>query len=577
MPAVMDAYERRFASLPDGGASLGASSVGVDTFRPLHSAFLGHAARAPACPALTLGKRTISYGEMDRLARLWAGVLTRCAGARPARVGVFASRSEVSYIGVLAALYAGAGFVPLNRKFPVERTRSMVLRADLDVILADVESARQLPMILAGLPKVPSVVLPGGGAAASGASLGVPVVGPDELEVAAPLQELPRVAPDDLAYLLFTSGSTGAPKGVPVLQRNVRAFLDVNRARYDFGPEDRFSQTFDQTFDLSVFDLFMAWECGASVCVPQPLEVLAPLRFIQTQGVTVWFSVPSVVAGLLKRGSLAPGSLPDLRWSLFCGEGLPREAAERWQAAAPRSTVENLYGPTELTIACSAYRWRGAASLGECVQDLVPIGDPYPGLVPLVVDGGLEEVPDGEPGELCIAGPQTFPGYWRAPELDDARFFERRGEDGRTHRFYRTGDLVVRRACGYVYLGRNDQQVKIGGHRVELGEVEAAFRKAGCVQVTALGWPDAARPEGIVVAISAGSDPAGVTAHVQQQLPAYMMPRVVRVVDPMPLNANGKVDRAALRETLVELLRVVDPDEEPTQPRPDGWAGAQLS
>jgi non-ribosomal peptide synthetase component F len=151
----------------------------------------------------------------------------------------------------------------------------------------------------------------------------------------------------------------------------------------------------------------MAWESGATVCSMEPIELLAPFRFLEEHRITLWFSVPSVAALLINRGALVPGSMPTLRWSLFCGEGLPRATAEAWQAAAPQSTLENLYGPTELTIACAAYRWDPIESPVECIHDLVPIGDIYPGLSHLAIDEQLREVSPGEVGELCVAGPQT--------------------------------------------------------------------------------------------------------------------------------------------------------------------------
>jgi amino acid adenylation domain-containing protein len=363
-----------------------------------------------------------------------------------------------------------------------------------------------------------------------------------DLAAATPLERLPEVAPDDLAYLLFTSGSTGAPKGVPVTHGNVRAFLDVNQERYRLTPEDRLSQTFDQTFDLSVFDLFMAWEHGARVCAMESIEVLAPFKYLERNGITVWFSVPSVAAMLRNRGVLRPGTMPSLRWSLFCGEALPRATAELWQAAAPHSTVENLYGPTELTIACTVHRWDPRTSPAACVHDNVPIGTPYPGLHALVVDDESRPVPEGHTGELCVAGPQTTPGYWRAPGLTAERYFAHRGRT-----YYRTGDLVRLSGGEYVCLGRNDQQVKVGGHRVELGEIEAVLRRAGAVEAVALLWPNA---DTVTAVVSGAADTAALADACGAALPAYMTPRALHRVEEMPVNGNGKVDRAALRAWL---------------------------
>lgn len=520
----------------------------------LRAGFLHNVEHRPHHAALHVKKHTYSYAEAADIARRWAARLVDIAEGLPRRVGVFASRSETSYLGVLASLMAGATFVPLNPKFPLERTRAMIEQGDLDAVLVDNEALPQLPAVLRDLPGHLAILAP----ATEGQSLASlvpgPVFGRAELMQTAPLQALPEVGSDDIAYLLFTSGSTGAPKGVPITYGNVRAFLDHNLERYQLTPADRLSQTFDQTFDLSIFDLFMAWESGACVCSMEPIELLAPFRFLEQQQITVWFSVPSVAALLLKRGALIPGRMPGLRWSLFCGEALPRATAEAWQAAAPHAVLENLYGPTELTIACAAYRWHPEQSPQECVQDLVPIGEVYPGLAHLVVDETLREVAAGDVGELCVAGAQTSPGYWHAPELTASRFFERIAPDGTARRYYRTGDLVRRAPNYYAYLGRQDQQVKLGGYRIELGEIEAILRRAGCVEAVALLWPNEHQAESIIAVVSGSVDVAQVSAVAGQYLPNYMVPRSIQVVEEMPLNANGKVDRNALRQRVHDWL-----------------------
>lgn len=508
----------------------------------LGSGLLHHARVRPGHVALTIGRRDYTYEEAASTALRWAARLVEATGGRPRRVGVFAYRSEASYLGVAAALCAGAAFVPMNRKFPLSRTRTMLERADVDALIVDAASLPQLHDLIRGLPRQPVILLPDTlRADAVGLGAGT-VLDAVDLAAADPLERLPEVSPDDPAYLLFTSGSTGVPKGVPVTHGNVRAFLDSNQARYRLTPQDRLTQTFDQTFDLSVFDLFMAWENGARVCSMESIELLAPFKYLERNGITVWFSVPSLAAVLRKRGVLGPGTLPTLRWSLFCGEPLPRATAEAWQAAAPSSTVENLYGPTELTIACTAYRWDPRTSPAECVHDNVPIGQPYDGLRALVVDDQLRPVPEGATGELCMAGPQTTPGYWQAPELTAQRYFERSGLT-----YYRTGDLVREQDGQFVCVGRNDQQVKVGGHRIELGEIEAALRRAGAVEAVCLLWPDT---ETITAVVSGVEETTCLADACASNLPAYMVPRSVHAIDDMPVNGNGKVDRSALRTWL---------------------------
>jgi amino acid adenylation domain-containing protein len=380
------------------------------------------------------------------------------------------------------------------------------------------------------------------------------VIGAAELSELAPLTELPPVLGDDIAYLLFTSGTTGEPKGVGVTHANALHYLDVMQARYGLTPDDRCSQTFDQTFDLAVHDLFMTWNAGACLYAMQPIELLAPTRFIAKHELTCWFSVPSAPALALKKNLLKPGSMPSLRLSLFCGEPLPATTAVAWQAGAVNSVVENIYGPTELTIACFAYRWDPETSPAESVNGVVAIGRPLPGLGALVVDDALRPVAAGEVGELLVCGPQTTPGYWRDQKKTAERFVEVAVSDTRRKRFYRTGDRVVEQSTGnYAYIGRVDHQIKVLGFRVELAEVEAALlAQPGVTQAVAIGWPvEDGRALGIVGFV--GGDvtaPDTMRQGLATTLPDYMVPSRVLVVDEFPLNANGKVDRKQLAEQL---------------------------
>jgi len=195
--------------------------------------------------------------------------------------------------------------------------------------------------------------------------------------------ELPSASADSIAYLLFTSGSTGTPKGVMVTHRNVTPFVNAMVDRYEITEEDRFSQTFDLTFDLSVFDMFVAWERAACVCCPSAKTLIKPGKFIKDARLTVWFSVPSTGVFMKRLGELKPDSYPNLRWSLFCGEPLPVDVARAWARAAPHSTLENLYGPTEVTVACTAYRWDAHVSPGASKRGIVPIGEPLPDMTAL--------------------------------------------------------------------------------------------------------------------------------------------------------------------------------------------------
>jgi non-ribosomal peptide synthetase component F len=321
--------------------------------------------------------------------------------------------------------------------------------------------------------------------------------------------------------------------------------------RYDITSDDRFSQMFDATFDLSVLDMFVAWERGACVCCPSDKTLLNPDAFIREKALTVWTSVPTVGMFMKRFGVLKPNRYESLRWSLFCGEPLPVELANAWAAAAPRSTLENLYGPTELTVACTFYRWDPRSSWHQSAHGIVPIGHPFPGMQAVVVDEDLCEVAPGSTGELVMRGPQVTPGYWCNPDATARSYVELPNRAGT---FYRTGDRVRKPTAGpMTYVGRVDHQVKVLGFRVELGEVEARLREEPGVEAAiALAWPLTATGAAGIVAFVAGTgiDPAGIRANLTGRLQRCAIPQAIHVLPELPTNANGKIDRQALSRRL---------------------------
>jgi amino acid adenylation domain-containing protein len=522
----------------------------------LHAGFLGSAEAFPERPALEVGGNVVSYRELKDQAMAIAATLVRHdSGDGVPLTAVFAHRSATAFAAVLGTLFRGHGYVPLNRRFPANRSRMMLERAGCRAVVVDRGSAEQLAEVI-GSQQEPLVVLLPDHDDVDAFEMRWPQhrffagrdIVCDENDFAVAV-EAPR---DAIAYLLFTSGSTGLPKGVMVAHRNVTAFVDVMVDRYGIGPEDRFSQTFDLTFDLSVFDMFVAWQRGACVCCPSNKTLIKPGGFIRDSRLSVWFSVPSTGVFMKRFGMLKPGRYPDLRWSLFCGEPLPVEVARSWAAAAPNSIVENLYGPTELTIACTLYRWDESRSAAEAEFGIVPIGYPYPGMRVLVVDEELRPVPPGSEGELLMTGDQLTLGYWHDREKTQAAYVRPTGEDDV---FYRTGDRVKLPddEGPLLYRGRVDHQIKILGIRVELGEVEAVVREESRVDaVVALGWPLTDRgADGIIAFIGDESvDVDRLREAVAQRLPEHMVPRQFVLLPELPLNPNGKFDRRALQGML---------------------------
>ncbi len=526
--------------------------------RPLWVGFMRSAEMFPDRPAVVAEGKTLTYRELrERACRIAATIQGHQNSSIAPLTAVFGYRSPTAFAGVLGSLLAGNGYVPLNRTFPVDRTQVMFARSECNSIVVDAGSTPQLDKLLEESSKALLILLP-------------------DLENVEPLKKQwprhtfagsndlapsrdwkePGALPDAIAYLLFTSGSTGIPKGVMVAQRNVTAFLDYMVERYEITEKDRLSQMFDMTFDLSVFDMFVSWERGACVCCPSQKALIKPGNFIQDMELTIWFSVPSTAVFMKQLGMLKPGRYPRLRFSLFCGEPLPVASASAWLEAAPNSILENLYGPTELTIACTLYRWDPVKSADEAELGIVPIGYPYPGMGVLVADESLKEVGHGEEGELLMNGPQMSLGYWKDSEKTAAAFVVPPGKDDV---YYRTGDRV-RRPLGngpLTHLGRIDFQVKILGHRVELGEIEAVVRQAcGLDGVLAVGWP--ATPSGYggveVFVEGEAKDLDGLRSRVASELPDYMVPRRFHFMGRLPRNVNNKFDRKAVVKLLEQGL-----------------------
>jgi len=534
-----------------------ASTTAAISTRNLACGFWRSADRFDDRPALDFGQCVVTYAQLRELACSLAATLDRHQLPEgPRLVAILAGRSTTAFGGVLATLLSGGGYVPLDPAFPATRNRAMFEVAGCTILLVHPDCVELADQVLSDVHRDVTIVMPEQSDVVALAARWprFRVLGARDLEPAHACAPPASIAPDTIANLLFTSGSTGVPKGVMVTHANVVRFIDVMCQRYDLSEQDRFSQTFPLVFDLAGFDMFMAWEVGGCICCPSPGELVMPGAYICAARLTVWFSVPSLALHMKRCDTLQPDLYPALRYSLFCGEALPAEVLDTWAKAAPNSILENLYGPTELTLACTLYRWDCQRSPAECEQGVVPIGQPYPGMEYLVVDESFREVPPGETGQLLLTGPQRTLGYWNDPEKTAAAFVI---PPGRGETYYCTGDRVRRPHPGgpLTYLGRLDFQISLQGLRVELGEVEAALRDLAGVDVAiAVGWPPTpGGADGIVAFLLVdGVDIRALTKRLRERLPREMIPKRVIAVAEFPLNANGKIDRKVLTRWLDE-------------------------
>lgn len=485
-----------------------------------------YCAETPDRTAFVIGGATFDYrtfgahvsGIAARLEEKWANETV---------VGVLAHDDVETYAAIFAIWFLGKTFVPLGPTTPPDRNRRILEQAGLRVVL----SARADG--LAGLENEPGITFE--------ATKGVRKDGP--------LPDPRAVKDADDAYILFTSGSTGQPKGVPISFGALEAFLRAFDAMgFDVSSDDRVLQMFDLTFDLSLMSYCVPLTKGAScyTVAPDAIKYLAIYDLMEKHELTIALMVPSILAHL--RPFFPEIRLEKARAALFCGEALFADLADAWAACVPNARVENVYGPTEATIFCTTYTCvRGAKHKGA--NGVVSIGKPMLDMGVLIVDPSSvphapRPMPVGEKGELCLTGPQLTLGYWKNPEKNREAFFEFEGK-----RYYRTGDLCSIDADGDgIFAGRVDHQVKVQGFRVELGEIDHHVREiTGLAQAAAVAVPDAIGNTTIHLYLEApaGERPDPIP-QLKTRLASYMIPTKTTYLDKMPLNANGKIDRPAL-------------------------------
>ncbi|HXM59098.1 MAG TPA: amino acid adenylation domain-containing protein, partial [Candidatus Dormibacteraeota bacterium] len=485
--------------------------------------FEAQAARTPDAVAVGLGGRRLTYRQLDRRANALAARLAERGVGRETLVGVAAARTPEAIVAILAVLKAGGAYVPLDPSHPEERLRFLLQDTAVALVLAEAGAEERLR-------------------AAGAACLHLrpePEADRDEANDRPP----PRATgPFDLAYVLHTSGSTGRPKGVQIEHGAVVNHVDSVAELFGLGPGDRMLQFATLTFDVSVFEVFGALLTGARLCLASQETLLSPpdlTAMLREERVTMADLPPALLA------LLPEDALPDLRL-LFVGlEPYPGDLVNRWARGGRRFV--NGYGPTEATVAVTTM---------ECVPPMdqsPPIGGPMANHRTYVLDRNGRLAPPGIPGELHIGGVGLARGYLRRPDQTAGRFVPDAFSGRPGARLYRTGDLVRQRPDGVLeFLGRIDQQVKLRGYRVELGEIESALEAhPGVVQAAvSLAGDEAGGPRLVAYVVPRpGERPPGAAELRElagRRLPAFMVPAAFVTLERLPLTSSGKVDRSAL-------------------------------
>ena len=489
--------------------------------------FVAQAMRAPERPAVISLSEGLSYGELLSASRV-LGHRLRSLGVKPnTLVAIVMDKGWEQIVGVLGALEAGAAYLPVDANVPPDRLRYLLEDGEVDFVLTQswLDESLQWPANVVRL----SVDQPG--------------------LLAGDAEPLARTqTPEDVAYVLYTSGSTGKPKGVMIGHRGlVNCVLETNRA-FDVKADDRVLAVTALHHDMSVYDVFGILAAGGSIVMPEHDGTRSPdhwVDLIARLGVTVWNSVPAFMEMLLVHAAARKLALRDrLRLAFLGGDWIPLSAPARIREHFGDVQVVSVGGPTETTV------WNIWYPVKQVQSDWksIPYGHPIANTHYYVMDENLNESSAGEPGELCCAGVGLLKGYWRNAEQTAARtaVHPHTGE-----RIYRTGDRGRLMSDGEIeFLGRLDRQIKINGQRIELGEIEATLiRQLGVKQAVV----EAVEVDGqkklvayVVPDPGLQLQPGALRAAVETFLPTHMLPSSFLILESLPLNANGKVDRSLL-------------------------------
>lgn len=494
--------------------------------------------------AVKTSKGSVDYAQLRDYAVKLARWLTDNGCRRGDRIAVCLPKSIDSVASLLGTMMAGAAYVPVDPTAPPQRQATIAALAGAQRMITTPEIAAALRETGMDLPPLTELSPVGIGAGIAALLADVPAQVPDA-GVA--------VGADDLAAILFTSGSTGVPKGVSLSHGNILAFVDWTVEAFKFTADDRLTSHAPFHFDLSTMDLYTSFRVGASVFILDEVLVRFPSsisKILAAERITSWYSVPTALRLLQENGALERRDLSALRQIFFAGEVFPVPALRRVMAAFAGIEFINLYGPTETNV-CTYYRLPGVP--GEEALD-ISIGIPCEHYEITIRNAQGQILPPGESGEIYVAGPGVTKGYWQRPDLTEPSRFDGR-EDS-----YRTGDFGCWLPDGNIrFQGRKDAQVKLRGHRVELMEIENVIlnhpdiKETATVLLTPEG-EDAVLFACVVPQSGASVDETTVYGQCSKFLPHYAEPHHVVVLADFPRTSTGKIDRQGLRQVCVDWL-----------------------
>lgn len=518
-----------------------------------------NAARQPMHEAVRFNGTALTYGDLDRITNQVARTLLAAGIRRGDRVGIYVHKSFASLISIFGILKAGAVYVPLDPNAPAARLAYITRNCDIRVLLTSAKRLETLPEFFSGEgTSIKRIVLTETlGELAPALPESVKLIDWDTVlsESAAPVEPLGTIE-TDLAYILYTSGSTGQPKGVMISHRTIFTFINWCQDVFHLSSQDRVTSHAPLHFDLSTFDLYATMKAGGTiVLVPENLSTIpAQLAdLLEREQITITYMVPSILSMMVSFGKLTQRNFSKMRAILFAGEVFPIKYLRRLVAAIPHPEYFNLYGPTETNV-CTYYKVQPPDVAPDNGDQPLPIGIACENMEVFAVteDGKIVTEPEVE-GELWARGSCVAQGYWGDLEKTARSFIHNPYQTGFAEVAYKTGDVVKlhQDRKNWIYVGRRDHMIKTRGYRVELGEIETALYKHEDVKEAAVvAIPDdilGNRLRGYVV-LTQGStlEPKQLQGFCATLIPKYMVPEAIEICIEMPKTSTGKVDRAAL-------------------------------
>lgn len=516
--------------------------------------FSDSVARSPQKTAVDFLEENVAYRDLDIYTNQLANTLKGLAVKQGDRVCFCLPKSINSLKSILGILKADACYVPLDAFSPRSRLRKIVEDAQPRAFIVDQTTLEQVSRLKEDISSKAKVIV----LAERVEGLPADFVSEEEILKQTKSEPVSQNRGSDLAYIFYTSGSTGLPKGVMISHSNLISATDWAVREFDIAAKDVLSSHPPFHFDLSTFDIYSAFKAGASLCiVPEKLSLFPAslLDFIEEKGITVWNSVPSLLIYLARSGLLNKNRIPTVKKVLFNGEVFPTKFLAQWMKTFPEKEFVNMYGPTEATVQSTFYR------IKEVPTDLekpVPIGRSCGNaeVFALKDDGSL--VKKGERGELYVAGKGVGLGYWRDEEKTKACFVPNplsENEDSPA-RTYQTGDLVFLREDGnYEFLGRRDHQIKYQGHRIELGEIESALYSLDYVDGAVCFDCQGSQGETEIISLLVLNRPKEareIKDRLKDIVPGYMIPHKIEFRKSLPQTSSGKIDRVFLKKEYVQ-------------------------